>query len=116
MNLNVRFERIAITEEQIDQYNIPKLLLRKNPKTGKYKDPRAKKYVEKYGAWFVELDALKPSVLKQIVTEKVEELLDLEAFGDDLNAEEEEKEFLKDYVLSDLDDCIELWKESRVWD
>lgn len=116
MNLNVRFERIAITEEQIDQYNIPKLPLRKDPKKGKYKDPRAEKYVEKYGAWFVELDALKPSVLKQIVTEKVEELLDLEAFGDDLNAEEEEKEFLKDYVLSDLDDCIELWKESRVWD
>jgi len=116
MNLNVRFERIAITEEQIDQYNIPKLPLRKNPKTGKYKDPRAEKYVEKYGAWFVELDALKPSALKQIVEEKVEELLDLEAFGDDLNAEEEEKEFLKDYLLRDLDDCIELWKESRVWD
>lgn len=116
MNLNVRFERIAITEEQIDQYNIPKLPLRKDPKKGKYKDPRAEKYVEKYGAWFVELDALKPSVLEQIVTEKVEELLDLEAFEDDQNTEEEEKEFLKDYLLSDLDDCIELWKESRVWD
>lgn len=116
MNLNVRFERIAITEEQIDQYNIPKLPLRKDPKKGKYKDPRAEKYVEKYGAWFVELDALKPSILEQIVTEKVEELLDLEAFEDDQNTEEEEKEFLKDYLLSDLDECIELWKESRVWD
>lgn len=114
MNLNVRFERIAITEEQIDQYNIPKLPLRKNPKTGKYKDPRAEKYVEKYGAWFVELDALKPSVLKQIVEEKVEELLDLEAFEDDQNTEEEEKEFLKDYLLRDLDDYFEHWKESRI--
>jgi hypothetical protein len=50
------------------------LPLRKNSKTAKYKDPRAKKYVEKYDAWFVELDALKPSVLKQILEEKVEEL------------------------------------------
>jgi len=116
MNLNVRFERIAITEEQIDQYNIPKLPLRKDPKKGKYKDPRAEKYVEKYGAWFVELDALKPSALKQIVKGEIRELLDLETFEQDLRTEEEEKEFLKDYLLSDLDDCIELWKESRMGD
>lgn len=115
MNLDVRFERIAITEEQIKQYDIPRLPLRKNPKTGKYKDTRAPEYVEKYGSWFVELDALKPSVLKYIVAEKVKELLDLEAFEQDLRTQDMETDFLGDYLLSDFDECFEQWK-SRTWD
>ena len=116
MNLNVIFKRIAITEEQIDEYKIPRLPLKKNPETDEYDDPRAKKYIKKYGSWFVELDALKPSILKQIVRKKVEELLDLETFEGDLETEETEKGFLRDYLLSEFDDYMESWKERNMLD
>lgn len=115
MNLNVRFKRIAITDDQIEKHNIPKLPLRKNPEKRKYNDPRAEKYVEKYGPWFVELDALKPSIMKRIVKEEVEDLLDLEAFAEDLETEAMEKDFLRRYML-DIDECFELYEEDNIFD
>ena len=113
MNLNVRFERIAITEDQVNEYNIPKLPLEENPETGEYNDPRAEKYVEEYGPWFVELDALKPSVLKQIVRKRVEELLNLEAFESDMEEEKMEKKFLRKYLLDGFDTYFDFWKEQE---
>ncbi len=90
--------------------------LTKNPETGDYGDPRAEKYIEKYGPWFVELDALKPSILKEIVRKRVRELLDLEAFQQDLNTEYTEKEFLEEYLLKEFDECMKTWKRDQLFD
>lgn len=69
LNLDVRFERVAVTQKQIEDYNIPELrplprITRGNRK-GEYADPRAPAYVAKYGDWFVELDALSIPTLQK---------------------------------------------------
>ena len=69
LNLDVRFERVAVTQKQIEDYNIPELRplprITKGNRKGEYADPRAPAYVAKYGDWFVELDALSIPTLQK---------------------------------------------------
>jgi hypothetical protein len=73
------FEKIAITPEQVQRYGLP--WIRK-----KYKNRSVD---------IVELDALPPEVLREIVKESIEKYLDLKQLHEDLNCELEEKEKLK---------------------
>ena len=59
--LNINFERIALTEDQIEKYQLPS-----DP--GKKIDPNYNKFVDIYGSdMVVELDSLPPDMLRKII-------------------------------------------------
>lgn len=71
--VNPYIQRVALTDEQIEQYNPP-------PNPAKITDPRASKYIAKYGEISWEVDALHPSVLNDLVTDAIKSLIDLKQF------------------------------------
>lgn len=69
---NLKVMRVALTKEQIEEYKLP-------PKFVKLKDPRAPSFIEKYGEdTVVELDALPPRILQEIIEELVQPFLDID--------------------------------------
>jgi hypothetical protein len=60
---DIKFERIALSEQQIEDYNLPYIKAKKD-------DPNYKKFIAKYSDKAVELDALPPNVLMELI-EKV---------------------------------------------
>lgn len=87
-NLEVR--RIGLTSEQIKKYNPPT-----NP--AKFKDPRAKDYVERFGKNSWEVDALNPKILHELVRKNVEEIIDMDKFEEKIKQEEKDKEKLEEF-------------------
>ena len=81
--------RIALTKEQIKQYNPP-------PNPAKITDPRAKDFIEKHGKTSWEVDALKPEVLNAILKQAIEENIDIDKFEEILAEEEADKEKLEE--------------------
>ncbi|MDH3779363.1 MAG: hypothetical protein OES15_00760 [Nitrosopumilus sp.] len=75
---------VALTMEQIKQYNLP-------PNSAKKSDPRSDKYIKRHGNLSWELDALTPEVLNQLVSSHIEEFLDMDEYQRIINQEEEEK-------------------------
>ena len=65
----ISFKRIALTSEQIEEYNLPS-----DP--AKQKDPNCKRFIDEYGDGVVELDSLPPDVLRILVKECIEKHLD----------------------------------------
>jgi len=57
---DITFERIALTPEQIEEYDLPS-----DP--GKQADPNYKRFVAEYGNNVVELDSLPPDALREVV-------------------------------------------------
>lgn len=70
----ITFERIALTPEQIEKYNLPS-----DP--AKKKDPNYRRFVSEYGDNVVELDALPPDVLRNLIKGCIEKHLDFELFA-----------------------------------
>ncbi len=69
---NLLVSKIALTEEQVEKLNLP-------PKYAKPKDPRASKFIDKYGSQaVVELDATPPEILKSMIIEAVVPHLDMD--------------------------------------
>ena len=87
------FERIAVTEDQIDQYDLP-------TRPTKQSDTRAKGFQGES----VELDAISPEDLRAIVTKKITEHLDLDALdrmrADEKLDRENLDEVLRNYAAS----------------
>ncbi|MDH3517216.1 MAG: hypothetical protein OEM44_10470 [Nitrosopumilus sp.] len=75
---------VALTMEQIKQYNLP-------PNPAKKSDPRSDKYIKRHGNLSWELDALTPEVLNQLVSSNIEEFLDMDEYQRVIDQEEEEK-------------------------
>ena len=67
-----RYERILLNKDDIHAYNLPN-----NPDAVKKTDCRYQKFVDQYGEYAVELDALHPKELKRIATEAVHGELDM---------------------------------------
>jgi hypothetical protein len=88
--VDVEVRRIGLTSEQIKKYNPPT-----NP--AKFKDPRSKDYIEKFGKSSWEVDALNPKILHELVKENVEELIDMEKFEEKIEQEEKDKEKLEEF-------------------
>lgn len=78
-------ERCALTLEQVEEHRLPN-----NPDALKVDDTRARGYVEEFGEIAVELDALPPPVLEQIVRESIERNLDVNLLRDELEAQAED--------------------------
>jgi hypothetical protein len=67
--------RIALTEQQVHDYNLPH-----SPEAIKSKDSRTKAYVKKYGMYAVELDALQPDALANIVNTAILSSIDIDMY------------------------------------
>ena len=78
---------IALTKEQIEKYQLP-------PNAAKTKDSRSKGYILTHGPVSWELDALRPKILNQILTDYLESLIDMDKYNKIIDEEEIEKEKL----------------------
>ena len=82
---------IALTREQIDQYNPP-------PNPAKVTDPRAKDFIKTLGKTSWEVDALRPEVLNQLLDDAIKENIDESVFEEIVSREESDKEKLRSLV------------------
>lgn len=85
----IHFERIAITPEQIQEFDLPS----RPPKKG---DSRAKGF----NGECVETEALEPAILRQIVRDAIEVHIDAEAYERVQLVEAAERETLQTVVMS----------------
>jgi len=88
-----KVRRIALTKEQIMQYSLPPMPVKKS-------DARAPSFVSNFGEETVELDALEPNVLKLLVHRSVADHIDLMAW----KRKEDEIERLQEWIKQKLDD------------
>lgn len=79
--------RIALTMDQVNQYNPP-------PNPAKLSDGRARAYIDRYGPSSWELDALNPTVLRDLVDEHLGDLRDLDQWIESTSRMETEQEQL----------------------
>jgi hypothetical protein len=84
----VHVEKIALTMDQIEEYNPP-------PNPAKVSDPRAAEYIAKHGDSSWEVDALPPDVLQDLIRDSIKRLVDQDLLDDMLNKEDKDKEALK---------------------
>lgn len=71
--MGARYERVALNLADIKQYNLPN-----DPEAVKKTDRRYQAFVDQYGEYAVELDAVHPRELKAIAINAVERELDME--------------------------------------
>jgi len=67
---NIEVHKVALTREQVRKYKLPPMIPKKS-------DPRYKKYVKKYGEVAVELDALHPATLRDIIRKAILKYMDV---------------------------------------
>jgi hypothetical protein len=87
--VNVKVQKIALTQEQIEEYKPP-------PNPAKMSDSRAANFVAMYGSSSYEVDALPPNVLAEIVREALDGVIDREKMDAVIEREEEAKEKLRE--------------------
>jgi len=78
---------IALTKEQIEQYNPP-------PNPAKTTDPRAKGFIEEHGATSWEVDALPPKVLNNLLDRAIMQYIDYKKYFEIVQQEIKDKEKL----------------------
>ena len=103
---NVRFERVALLEEDITKYKLPH-----NPDALKEKDSRAKKHLKAFGALAVELDALNPNTLEEKIKSAIEKEIDIEKFNEEALECENELDKLNT-LKNKLNQFIKKWIKS----
>lgn len=69
----IEVKRIALHPEHVTQYTLP-------PNPAKISDTRAVEFIERYGVNSWELDALPPTVLKDLITDEINQYLDTDAY------------------------------------
>ncbi len=88
----VEYKRIGLNPEHIEEYG-----LKPNPDAAKKSDGRYKKFVEKYGTDItVELDALHPSDLENMIRQAIENEIDMELFEGQREKENDDDSKLKE--------------------
>ncbi len=95
--LVIKFERIAITPEQIKKYNIPPMIAKKS-------DSRYTGFVAEYGKDVVELDALRPDVLQQLIKEAITSRFDWNIYEEVKKEQEAKRKKIKDLIKDLLGD------------
>ena len=92
--VDIDLRTIAITEDQIAQYNPP-------PNPAKMSDSRARKFVDEHGSNSYEVDALPPATLQAVIREALEDLVDQELMDEIIEREDDDKDRLRD-AMEDL--------------
>ena len=94
-------QQVALNLEQVRQYHPP-------PNPTKITDPRAKGYIEKWGQNQWEVDALNPTILRDLTEKAILEHINLEKYQAVVEQEKEEieklREFGKSLVAKEEDD------------
>ena len=93
--IDFEIEKIAILQEQIEEYNIP-------PMPAKTSDPRYAKFVAEHGEDAVELDAIEPDKLQEIIGDSISKKFDeatRESVEERQDEEREEIQILVDGTL-----------------
>lgn len=80
-------ERIALNWPQVEEHQPP-------PNPAKLSDSRAERYIEKYGRYSWELDALEPRLLVALIEESVHRYRDVEKWNDAVDVEEADRKGL----------------------
>ena len=94
---------VAITEEQVELYDLPCKL------KAKKKSTRHKKFVEEFGDNVWEVEALKPKVLQKILRESIEGALDLDRYNAEIDAAKADEE----HILQMRAKAVKLLKSIR---
>lgn len=89
----VEVKRLALNWDQIERYNPPE-----NP--AKLTDTRAEAYIEEFGNYSWELDALEPRVIEELIIDAVNELTDQDSLNDKKLVERNHKDRLQDIIDS----------------
>ena len=82
---------IALTMDQIERYDPP-------PNPAKVTDSRARDYIERYGHMSWELDALQPAVLHELLSSHLDELIDMEKYGERIEYERGQVQLIRKYA------------------
>ncbi len=93
----IQVVRLGLNMDQIQKYNPP-------PNPAKFKDPRAKDYVKKFGKHSWELDALEPTVIHNLIEDAVLRIRDDKLWDDALKQEAEDKLVLQELSGGDADE------------
>ncbi|MGC9780932.1 MAG: hypothetical protein HZR80_16940 [Candidatus Heimdallarchaeota archaeon] len=88
MGIESTHKIIALTDEQIINYQLPSVPTKKT-------DSRAKKFIEKFGDRAVELDALEPDVLENMISDSVNDYFDQNIYNETLAIENQNKSLLQ---------------------
>jgi hypothetical protein len=86
-NAWIQFERLAVTTEQIADLELP-------TRPTKTSDSRAAKFTAQFGGGSVEMDAIHPDALRQIVRDAIEQHIDLRQLETLRIAEAEQRKIL----------------------
>jgi hypothetical protein len=86
-----RFRLVALTAEQIAKHNLP-------PAPAKSSDTRTARFVAAHGEDTVELDALPPDVLAELIAASMEELIDPAAWAEQGEMEKADLVILKHWL------------------
>jgi hypothetical protein len=89
--LDITFERVALTQEQIDKYNLP-------PAPAKKTDPNTSRFIHEHGDNVVELDALPPEELIELVQETINQHIDTDIWNETASIEAQETEELQEFI------------------
>jgi hypothetical protein len=90
--MKIHFEKIALTTEQIEEYDLPENFTKKAGR-------RRKRFVETHGDRAVELDALPVEVLQELIETAIAERMDLEALAATRERESRERDLLRQLKL-----------------
>ncbi len=86
--IEVHTERLAVSREQIDEYQLP-------TRPTKTTDSRIKNFVHQHGTDSVELDAMPPATLRSLVRENIEKHMDSDKLRVMKLAEKQERDLLR---------------------
>lgn len=89
----VEFRRVALTSEQVKEYNLP-------PNVVKDGDRNSGKYKEEHGSTSWECDALPPEILVELLETEILQIIDIKRYNYMCTAEEEDKEKLRQLIDS----------------
>ena len=89
--VNINFKRIALTPEQIKEYDLPYDPAKKS-------DPNFRRFNERYGDIAVELDSLPPNVLRKLIEDCILNCIDRENWARAYQSEQGEIARLQDVI------------------
>jgi len=100
---NIKVQRVALTYDQVQKYGL-------DPNPTKTTDTRAANYIDQYGMECWELDAIEPNELQRIVTEAIEQHVNLEQWEKSVKQEADDKRKLEEtfdrwrYAIEELEE------------
>lgn len=84
----VTIQKCALTKAQVIEYNLPS-------DYAKAGDPRSKKFIEKNGNICVELDALRPDLLRSMIDTAIQTSINPQIWNDNIDSHERERAKIK---------------------